>query len=186
MAQLSAFSSVQEIEGTLREIQEADYELRLFMGAKPVSSRGDYAGRIPKGISAPRYLRTESRCFHLALDDRAQCLLGLSSKEERAPPSRRKRRRIRGAGLRLEDIEAPISSAEAALMENAREKAVQKCMKELTDVQREVLVLRTVSELAYEEIASMVRVSLSSVKSLIFRAKQKPLECIQRGGHADV
>jgi RNA polymerase sigma-70 factor, ECF subfamily len=90
------------------------------------------------------------------------------------------------SGLRVEDIESPVSTAEAALIDNAKQKAVDECMNELSATQREVLVLRTVSEMAYEEIAEAVNASLASVKSLLFRAKQRLLDCIRRGGHADV
>jgi RNA polymerase sigma-70 factor (ECF subfamily) len=88
--------------------------------------------------------------------------------------------------VRLEDIESPLTSAENALIENARRQSVEDCMKELSTLQRETLVLRTVDEMPYEEIAQVVQSTPSSVKSLLFRAKQALLDCIKRGGHANV
>ena len=52
-------------------------------------------------------------------------------------------------------------------------------------MQREALTLRTVSELSYEEIAGQMGVSLSSVKSLINRAKQALIACLSGAGGGD-
>ncbi len=49
---------------------------------------------------------------------------------------------------------------------------VKKAIDSLPDSQRVALILRIADELSYEEIAGEMRLSLSAVKSLIFRAKQ--------------
>jgi RNA polymerase sigma-70 factor (ECF subfamily) len=91
-----------------------------------------------------------------------------------------------GGGLApfdLEQIEAPLPDAEALLIENAEAGRLERCMEKLAAHQREALLLRTVSELPYEEIAVTVGVSLSAVKSLLFRAKEALTKCL--GKEAD-
>src|SRR4051812_42878417 len=84
------------------------------------------------------------------------------------------------APMDLEQIEAPLPDAEALLVEHADERRLEKCMKKLSDTQREALLLRTVSELPYEEIASTIGVTLSAVKSLLFRAKDALTKCLAK------
>ena len=79
----------------------------------------------------------------------------------------------------LDRLESPMSDAETQLMEQVDRVRLERCMAGLSDPQRDALTLRTVSELPYEEIAETLGTSLSSVKSLIFRAKRALLECIQ-------
>ena len=78
----------------------------------------------------------------------------------------------------IDQVEAPIPSAEARLIEAADQQRVEGCMQKLTPLQKEALTLRTVSELSYDEIALQMGTSLSSVKSLINRAKQALIECL--------
>jgi RNA polymerase sigma-70 factor, ECF subfamily len=78
----------------------------------------------------------------------------------------------------LESIEAPLAGAEAQLIELADQARVQRCIEGLSPQQREALLLRTQSELPYEEIARITGSSLSSVKSLIFRAKESLMRCL--------
>jgi len=84
------------------------------------------------------------------------------------------------AALDLEQIEAPLPDAEAQLLEHADRGRLERCMSRLSPPQREALLLRTVSELPYEEIASTVGVSLSAVKSLLFRAKDALIKCLRK------
>jgi RNA polymerase sigma-70 factor (ECF subfamily) len=73
--------------------------------------------------------------------------------------------------------------AEALLIERADAQRLDGCMEsDLTLPQREALTLRTVSELGYEEIAEQLGVTLASVKSLIHRAKQALIDCLNGGG----
>jgi RNA polymerase sigma-70 factor (ECF subfamily) len=80
----------------------------------------------------------------------------------------------------IDQLETPLSNAEMQLVENAENKRLQNCMQELTPKQREATLLRIISELSYEEIASTIGTSLSSVKSLIHRSKQVLLECLKK------
>ena len=79
----------------------------------------------------------------------------------------------------VELVASDDPSAEARLVERAEQSRLEHCMGELSVPQREALTLRTVSELAYEEIARAMDTSLSSVKSLIHRAKAALTECLK-------
>lgn len=84
----------------------------------------------------------------------------------------------------IDQLESPLTDAESALVEQAERARVEHCMGELTLPQREALMLRTVSELSYDEIATTMSSTLASVKSLINRAKQSLVDCIRKGAHA--
>jgi len=81
---------------------------------------------------------------------------------------------------RIEEIESPLSNAEVMLIRNSRQEQVEKCLSKLTHAQREVLTLRTLSELNYDEIAATMKTTLASVKSLIFRAKEALIHCLKK------
>lgn len=73
--------------------------------------------------------------------------------------------------------------AEAAMMRQADRAAIEKCLGGLSQSQRESISLRTFSDLSYEEIGETLHLSLASVKSLIFRAKQSLLSCLKECGY---
>ncbi len=85
----------------------------------------------------------------------------------------------------IDQVEAPIPSAEARLIEAADRSRVDGCMEQLTPMQKEALTLRTVSELSYEEIADQMNTTLPSVKSLINRAKKALTDCLTGPGGCD-
>ena len=72
--------------------------------------------------------------------------------------------------------------ADAQLVEAADESRLQRCIDHLAPAQKEALLLRTLSELPYEEIARTLSTSVAAVKSLLFRAKAALTACIQGGG----
>ncbi len=80
----------------------------------------------------------------------------------------------------IAQLESELPSAEEALIERAREQGLERCLGRLPDGQRNALLLRTHSELAYEEIAETLRLSLAAVKTAIHRAKQGLIECLRR------
>lgn len=91
----------------------------------------------------------------------------------------RRRRRARQVPLEPEDPERPplehadttaASASEAALHSELQE-AVGRAIASLPEAQRTAVILRRYEEMPYEEIAKVLRTSVPSVKSLLFRAR---------------
>jgi len=61
-------------------------------------------------------------------------------------------------------------------------RAVLKRMDELTGEQRDVITLRDIDGLSYEEIAAVMKLSVSAVKSKIFRARENLREKLEKDG----
>jgi len=59
---------------------------------------------------------------------------------------------------------------------------IERCLKDLPDDQRIVTVLSDVEGYDYQEIATITRVSLGTVKSRISRARAKLRDCLQSLG----
>ena len=59
-------------------------------------------------------------------------------------------------------------------------KKVQDCIGALEPAFREVIVLRDLQDLAYEEIATALRLAVGTVKSRLFRARESVKECLKR------
>ena len=69
-------------------------------------------------------------------------------------------------------------------MAASNERALKACLEELPLPQKDAVLLRSHAELAYEDIAQQLSTTVSAVKSLLVRAKDKLLDCLKRGGHA--
>ena len=63
------------------------------------------------------------------------------------------------------------SPAEAAVTQEFMDR-VTECMSGLNEMHREVLLLRNVHNLSYEEIADQLEISIGTVKSRIARARE--------------
>lgn len=89
----------------------------------------------------------------------------------------RRRRRKKTFSLSLfsqeEDQEIPDEKnrPDEDLSLHELEQAIEVAMKKLSDKQRMVVILRRYDGLSYEEIASVMQMSLSAVKSHLFRAR---------------
>lgn len=59
---------------------------------------------------------------------------------------------------------------------------IYKKMKELTEEQRTVIILRDINGLSYEEIAKVMKISVSAVKSKLFRARENLREKLEKEG----
>lgn len=73
----------------------------------------------------------------------------------------------------LSQQEAQPAAIEAALTHSGDVKKVQETLDQLPENQRMVLVLWMTDEMSYAEIAKQLDLTVSSVKSLIFRARKK-------------
>ena len=57
---------------------------------------------------------------------------------------------------------------------------MEKALKKLPERQRTALLLKSQENLSYDEISSVMDVSVSSVESLIFRARKKIIGLVER------
>jgi RNA polymerase sigma-70 factor (ECF subfamily) len=78
---------------------------------------------------------------------------------------------------------SPLSSQEELLLEKTTKAQLEICFNELSIDQKEAMILSTQSELSNAEIAKVMNVSVGAVKSMLFRSKEKLIECFKRGGH---
>ena len=62
-------------------------------------------------------------------------------------------------------------AAGAGDVAGSRQRAVDDAIAKLPDTQRMAVVLRRYEQLSYEEIADVLKLSVSAVKSLLFRAR---------------
>jgi RNA polymerase sigma factor (sigma-70 family) len=86
-------------------------------------------------------------------------------------------RKSRNADVYLEDTpQVTIASferlPEQQLLRNEREVLVRQAINSLPEKQRSALILREYEQLDYNEIATILDLTVSSVKSLLFRARQ--------------
>jgi RNA polymerase sigma-70 factor (ECF subfamily) len=58
--------------------------------------------------------------------------------------------------------------------------AMDKALKKLPERQRTALLLKSQENMSYDQIAAVMDVSVSSVESLIFRARKKMIELVER------
>ncbi|MDQ1286383.1 MAG: hypothetical protein QG663_1817, partial [Thermodesulfobacteriota bacterium] len=70
--------------------------------------------------------------------------------------------------------------AETMLSIKQQFQRMEKALKKLPERQRTALLLKSQENLSYDEIASVMDVSVSSVESLIFRARKKIIGLMER------
>lgn len=86
---------------------------------------------------------------------------------------------------RLERFVDPQPTAEQQLMRSDRERLIRQAVEALPENQRAAVILHKYQEVDYRQIAQILRVSESAVKSLLFRAYQTlrvRLEPLLKGG----
>ncbi len=86
-------------------------------------------------------------------------------------------RKSRNADVYLEDtLQVPVAShdrlPEQQLLRHEREVMVRQAINSLPEKQRSALILREYEQMDYNEIATILDLTVSSVKSLLFRARQ--------------
>jgi RNA polymerase sigma-70 factor (ECF subfamily) len=69
------------------------------------------------------------------------------------------------------DLPAPGRNPEAEWMANSRKRLIFRALQELTDINREIILLKEIQGLTLEEIASLLKVPLGTVKSRANRAR---------------
>ena len=85
------------------------------------------------------------------------------------------------------DLPAVGKSPEEQCSENSRRRLVYRALQELTGLNREIILLKEIQELSFEEIASMLKVPLGTVKSRSNRARVELAQKLSelRAGLAD-
>lgn len=69
-------------------------------------------------------------------------------------------------------------SALERLVQMEREAAVQTCIRNLDMDYQEVLILRDIQDLAYEDIQAILKIPPGTVKSRLFRARLALKDCL--------
>ncbi len=80
-------------------------------------------------------------------------------------------------------LEADIDEQETLILKKTTQKQLETCLEELPLQQKEAILLHTQSDLSHKEMADILKVSISAIKSLLFRAKEKLINCFKLGGH---
>lgn len=83
----------------------------------------------------------------------------------------------------LENLISTLTGPEEQIMKQADDRAVRECLNELPTSQKDAVLLRSHGELSYDDIAQQLNSTVSAVKSLLVRAKEKLLDCLRSGGH---
>jgi RNA polymerase sigma-70 factor (ECF subfamily) len=91
---------------------------------------------------------------------------------------RRSRRPARSLEEMQDDEEHPRQFADAAtkppdttLLDAEMQAAIERAIQELPEAQRMAVVLRRYQDVSYEEIAEVLQITVSAVKSVLFRAR---------------
>jgi RNA polymerase sigma-70 factor, ECF subfamily len=85
-----------------------------------------------------------------------------------------------GTGEMPPDPPDKAPSALEQLEEAELRQMVQHCIKKLDQVFREVLVLRDMQEMSYEEVGAALNLREGTVKSRLFRARDAVKDCLKR------
>lgn len=81
--------------------------------------------------------------------------------------------------IRIEQPSGDVSALER-LEKREREQKVQDCMSALDNEFREVIVLRDIQGFTYDEISEMLDIAEGTVKSRLYRAREKVKECLKK------
>ncbi len=73
----------------------------------------------------------------------------------------------------IDFIEAKQDNIEMQMLQNDTKNIVHKALAKLKDNYRKVITLRDIEDFSYEEIASILSISVSQVKICLFRARNK-------------
>lgn len=96
-----------------------------------------------------------------------------------------KRRRKPHDVLDEEVIEATNTSPDQQLVQRDREAVLMRAMDHLSEEQRSVVVLRHFAELSYRDIAGVLEIPESQVKSRLYAARQRLKDILQKIGGID-
>ncbi|MBT7609634.1 MAG: RNA polymerase sigma factor [Bacteriovoracaceae bacterium] len=78
-----------------------------------------------------------------------------------------------------ENLSIEMTDAEKILIKKLERDEVHHCIDKLKDKPKEVVMLQMFSDLSYEEISESVEASVSSIKSLLNRARKSLFACLK-------
>lgn len=76
-----------------------------------------------------------------------------------------------------------LDSTEELLLQKVTSAQLKACISELPKEHSQIVFLHTYSELSHEEISQITAISVGAIKSVLFRAKEKLIQCFKNGGH---
>jgi RNA polymerase sigma factor (sigma-70 family) len=82
-----------------------------------------------------------------------------------------------------ERFSSPNPLPEEQFLNKVTKEQLIACIEEFPVEQKELLLLHIQSELSNQEIADMSNLSVGAVKSVLFRSKEKLINCFKKGGH---
>jgi RNA polymerase sigma-70 factor (ECF subfamily) len=97
-----------------------------------------------------------------------------------------KRRSGQQLDLKTLEIEDPADDPEVLINKSDRSEAIQRCLSQLSAVQREVIDLVYYHEKSVGDVAKIVGVPASTVKTRMFYARRRMKEILKTAGHDDI
>lgn len=82
-----------------------------------------------------------------------------------------------------EIFEAQLDSSEQIILNKVTKQQLEDCINEFPADQKEIIFLHIQSELTNQEISEIVHLKVGAIKSMLFRSKEKLIDCFKRGGH---
>ena len=82
-----------------------------------------------------------------------------------------------------EVFEAQLDSTEQIILNKVTKNQLEDCINEFSADQKEIILLHIQSELTNQEIANLSHLKIGAIKSILFRSKEKLIDCFRRGGH---
>lgn len=80
----------------------------------------------------------------------------------------------------LQTPDRGTKTPDTALLDDEMQTAIQRAIDELPETQRMAVILRRYDDIAYEEIAEILELSVPAVKSVLFRARTELREKLKR------
>jgi len=85
-----------------------------------------------------------------------------------------------GDGDLIPDPPSDVPSVLDQMEDAELRKVLKRCIEALTPEFREVIVLRDMQDMSYEEVSNVLKVRAGTVKSRLFRARDAVKECVKR------
>lgn len=85
-----------------------------------------------------------------------------------------------GEQMNTEELVVEMTDAEQLMVKKLERDQVKHCIDKLKDSQKEVVLMQMFSELSYDEISETLQTTVSSVKSMLNRARKSLFSCLKK------